>query len=870
MANISLVQAADSLSQSELSSLSLGIDLSAEFDALYYGFLIPTILFGVTVVQIWTYASSNKDPWYLRLLIAILFLMDLSTTVLMNQQIHDYFVVNFGNILVFTQFGPVIVIEVIVTGLVMCTVELFFASRIYKLGRVPKIVPACIVSALNMLLIIFAYSGTDLQVFCSLAALVPTIVGAVDQTKNNSVAHFASPAVMIEYGLASGLSTLADILASVTLSWSLKGSATGFKETDTLLQRLFQYFVARGLLVAVIHLCFTVTFLIDPLKLTWVPFHLCLSKLYVISIISLKITVSWEAAFEHTCVLTRARIIIRIKQRVEATGVRLCCAMATSKWVNNRKRTTTTAKETWRCFDSGIRPMPLSSKSINATQGNGVALHISSASFARLNSASCVLKRVHYSSTRSSDDLTLHLDMSDVLTYPIDHMIDDPASQLVDCARLASPAPAEPDTDSTPGELILARTSAGSPTPTEVTEPETNVSTRPSTPLSCASTQIDYDCADRDTIEAKHAAMGIKSRDYASVPLTRPPNNAAPRFYISFRAKDAIAQVESMLQRGAKRKAPIPSTTLARLIEIDWYELPELQLRLLPIDWSELAKYNAQCVEERGAYIEKTGDKGEWGYQGKGRKGKPYIVIWGGAAQTVIEDGEEEKLVDPKGKGKAKADPLAVFADAEDHLLGFGRPPSKAYREYLGETARSVWRWLDQYEAKYETMVQLVREKRADDDEEEVVAEPEKPKPKLGRAPLGRQATLLDVREASAGAKPASDDNEMVVDTQVAVPVQVPKSPSLIKIASALFKASLPSFKASSFKTSSSGASGGAVETSGSAFINLALESTPTAGPRTIKSRLLRKRKVLDDEVEQPKEHGRPRRTIKKPKRYIQ
>ncbi|ESK90702.1 hypothetical protein Moror_4166 [Moniliophthora roreri MCA 2997] len=268
MANISLVQAADSLSQSELSSLSLGIDLSAEFDALYYGFLIPTILFGVTVVQIWTYASSNKDPWYLRLLIAILFLMDLSTTVLMNQQIHDYFVVNFGNILVFTQFGPVIVIEVIVTGLVMCTVELFFASRIYKLGRVPKIVPACIV-------------------FCSLAALVPTIVGAVDQTKNNSVAHFASPAVMIEYGLASGLSTLADILASVTLSWSLKGSATGFKETDTLLQRLFQYFVARGLLVAVIHLCFTVTFLIDPLKLTWVPFHLCLSKLYVISIISL-------------------------------------------------------------------------------------------------------------------------------------------------------------------------------------------------------------------------------------------------------------------------------------------------------------------------------------------------------------------------------------------------------------------------------------------------------------------------------------------------------------------------------------------------------------------------------------------------------
>ncbi|EEB99106.1 hypothetical protein MPER_01275, partial [Moniliophthora perniciosa FA553] len=106
-------------------------------------------------------------------------------------------------------------------------------------------------------------------VACSISALVPTFVGAAEQVKNHSFGHFASRTIMIEYDFGSSLATLADILASGALSWSLKDSRTGFKQTDTLLQRLFQYFVARGLLVAVIHLCFTITFLVDPLNLNW-------------------------------------------------------------------------------------------------------------------------------------------------------------------------------------------------------------------------------------------------------------------------------------------------------------------------------------------------------------------------------------------------------------------------------------------------------------------------------------------------------------------------------------------------------------------------------------------------------------------------
>uniref|UniRef100_A0A0W0FTH2 Transmembrane protein n=1 Tax=Moniliophthora roreri TaxID=221103 RepID=A0A0W0FTH2_MONRR len=180
MPNILSVQAATSPSSTGSSSFALGVDLSAQYDALYYGFVVTSILFGITIVQVWVYILSNNDPWPLRLLVAILFLGDLSTTILINNLIHDLLIVHFGDLLQFTVVPSVVVAELIVTGLIVCTMELFFASRIYMLGRVHRIVPICIV------------------VF-SVLALILTLVGAVGQFKDHSFAHFASRPIMVWY-----------------------------------------------------------------------------------------------------------------------------------------------------------------------------------------------------------------------------------------------------------------------------------------------------------------------------------------------------------------------------------------------------------------------------------------------------------------------------------------------------------------------------------------------------------------------------------------------------------------------------------------------------------------------------------------------
>uniref|UniRef100_A0A0W0FFS3 Uncharacterized protein n=1 Tax=Moniliophthora roreri TaxID=221103 RepID=A0A0W0FFS3_MONRR len=180
MPSISSVQAAISPSSTGSSSFAHGVDLSAHYDPLYYGFVVTSILFGITIVQAWIYTLSNNDPWLLRLLVAIIFLGDLSTTILINNLMHDFFIVHFGDLLQFTVVPSVVVAELIVTGLIVCTMELFFASRIYTLGRVHRIVPICIV------------------VF-SVLALILTLVGAVGQFKDHSFAHFASRPIMVWY-----------------------------------------------------------------------------------------------------------------------------------------------------------------------------------------------------------------------------------------------------------------------------------------------------------------------------------------------------------------------------------------------------------------------------------------------------------------------------------------------------------------------------------------------------------------------------------------------------------------------------------------------------------------------------------------------
>ncbi|KAK7437491.1 hypothetical protein VKT23_018563 [Stygiomarasmius scandens] len=97
----------------QVSALTALTQFDSFMEAFFYGNIIATALFGITIVQGWNYANKNTDKWSLRLLVAVLVLLDFATTCLDSQALHHYLVSDFGDpttIGTIAQYGLVYVI----------------------------------------------------------------------------------------------------------------------------------------------------------------------------------------------------------------------------------------------------------------------------------------------------------------------------------------------------------------------------------------------------------------------------------------------------------------------------------------------------------------------------------------------------------------------------------------------------------------------------------------------------------------------------------------------------------------------------------------------------------------------------------------
>ncbi|KAI3595123.1 hypothetical protein WG66_011237 [Moniliophthora roreri] len=83
----------------------------------------------------------------------------------------------------------------------------------------------------------------------------------------------------LELGLYCGLAALCDIFATMALIWTFWVSKTGFRKTDTMLYKLLQFTVTRGILITLVQVSFFATFMAyDPVELKWMASFFCKSK----------------------------------------------------------------------------------------------------------------------------------------------------------------------------------------------------------------------------------------------------------------------------------------------------------------------------------------------------------------------------------------------------------------------------------------------------------------------------------------------------------------------------------------------------------------------------------------------------------------
>jgi len=235
---------------------------------IFVGFVIATVLYGITLLQaLFYFRTYTKDPWYLKLLTALVIGFDTMTTVLPAHAIYYYLIKNFGNYAAGVSEPMTYRVENLMLTMITFLVQSFYTHQIWKLSRSKPLV-----IFLGSLVIITLGLGLEIT---------------VDIIQNATAAHLASNRILIVGGFVQGLAALCDITITASLCWLLHTRRTGIKRTEKLVDRLIILSVNRGLVTTVAQICFLVLNVSVPGKIYWFPFHQAVGKLYTNSYLAM-------------------------------------------------------------------------------------------------------------------------------------------------------------------------------------------------------------------------------------------------------------------------------------------------------------------------------------------------------------------------------------------------------------------------------------------------------------------------------------------------------------------------------------------------------------------------------------------------------
>ncbi|KAF8211360.1 hypothetical protein K438DRAFT_1807179 [Mycena galopus ATCC 62051] len=87
-------------------------------------------------------------------------------------------------------------------------------------------------------------------------------------------------------GFVQGLAALNDLLITATMCYYLVHNRSGLPSTNLFVDTVILYTVSRGVLTATTQILFLITNAALPGNTYWMPFHMCVGKLYVNSVLA--------------------------------------------------------------------------------------------------------------------------------------------------------------------------------------------------------------------------------------------------------------------------------------------------------------------------------------------------------------------------------------------------------------------------------------------------------------------------------------------------------------------------------------------------------------------------------------------------------
>ncbi|KAF7355116.1 hypothetical protein MSAN_01427200 [Mycena sanguinolenta] len=235
------------------------------FATAFIGFSLSTALYGVTILQVYLYYRNfPADRILWKCVVALLLTLDSLASAFAAHALYTDFVLNFGKSPVTDVVIPwSLSTEKLLVTLITFVAQAFYANAIWKV-TVSKTI---------------TFSIAFLAVVCLALGIVTT----VDIFTRTGLVGGAvgTPRFSIISGFVQGLAALDDLLITVVMCFHISHNSSGLPSTNKFVDTVILYTVSRGILTAMTQILFLITNVAFPGNTYYMPFHMCVGKLYV-------------------------------------------------------------------------------------------------------------------------------------------------------------------------------------------------------------------------------------------------------------------------------------------------------------------------------------------------------------------------------------------------------------------------------------------------------------------------------------------------------------------------------------------------------------------------------------------------------------
>jgi len=251
---------------SRSATLESNFPLDNSIGAMMIGVIVSAVLHGVCLLQAFYYFQRyKKDAWFLKALVMVMVAFDATHLIMISHTVYHYSITKFHDQEALKNIIWSVVIEALFTGVNGALVQTFYVYRVWKLSQRNYFLTG---------LILF------LIVSCAGCGTVWVVISMRMGTYRNLLR--INPLTIT----INALSTTIDIMIASSLVYLLNSARTGFRKSDTMINKLIIFVVNTGILTTICAIASLICLVASSNTLIYASFYFCIGRLYLNSFLA--------------------------------------------------------------------------------------------------------------------------------------------------------------------------------------------------------------------------------------------------------------------------------------------------------------------------------------------------------------------------------------------------------------------------------------------------------------------------------------------------------------------------------------------------------------------------------------------------------